>query len=117
VRILFLIRSAPYGTSRGLEALDAVFAASVFEQDISLLYLDDGVFHLLADQDGAIIGQKNASAPINALPLHDVEHVYGAAGSLAERGLEDSHLIPGIFILKDSEIKALIKKNDVVLSF
>ncbi len=117
MRLLFIVRTAPYGTIRGREALDAVLAASAFEQEISLLYLDDGIFQLLVRQDGAAVGQKTASGPIAALPHFDVDRIFGGAYDLCKRGLRVEDLIPGVQLLENEEIGALIAKQDLVLSF
>lgn len=42
-KLLFLLRQAPYGTSHALEALEAVLVAGVFEQQVAVLFRDEGV--------------------------------------------------------------------------
>ena len=52
-RILFLLRQPPYQSSRAIEAIESILVAGVFEQDVSVLFKDDGVWQLIKDQDGA----------------------------------------------------------------
>ncbi|MEJ2418879.1 MAG: DsrE family protein, partial [Exilibacterium sp.] len=42
-KILVVNRHPPYGSSLAKESLDAVLAASAYEQDIGILYIGDGV--------------------------------------------------------------------------
>ena len=39
-------RKAPYGTIYALESLEVVLIAAAFDQDISLVFADDGVYQL-----------------------------------------------------------------------
>ena len=50
-RLLFLLRQAPYAGSNALEALEAALVAGVFDQNVSVLFKDDGVWQLAKDQD------------------------------------------------------------------
>src|SRR5690554_7301836 len=74
-RILLISRHAPYGSSIAREALDAVLASAAYDQQISLLFMDDGVFQLLAEQDPGSIGQKSFASMLSALPLYDVTNI------------------------------------------
>lgn len=116
-----MIRSAPYADLRGQEALDAVLATSVFEQDISLLYMDDGVYQLLdQQQEGALLHRKQASATIGALRLYDVEQLFICAKSLKQRGLTLADLTGNFTtdsLLTYAAITDLINRQDKVLSF
>ena len=42
--------TAPYGVSNGQESLDLALAAANFGQDVTLFFVDDGVFQLLKSQ-------------------------------------------------------------------
>ena len=46
-KFLYVNRKAPYGTIYGLESLEVVLIGAAFEQDVSLAFLDDGVFQLV----------------------------------------------------------------------
>ncbi len=45
-RFMYVNRKAPYGTIYALESLEMVLVAAAFEQDVSMVFLDDGVFQL-----------------------------------------------------------------------
>lgn len=117
-RILFISRHSPYGSSIAREALDAVLASAAYDQQISLLFMDDGVFQLLPQQDPSSIGQKSFAAMLSILPLYDVNNIFVHQQSLQSRGIE-----PGDIILEDAQIidscgvNQLLTQQDQLLSF
>src|SRR6056297_3638640 len=86
-RLLFLLRQSPYGSSHALEALETVLVAGVFEQRVSVLFCDEGVWQLVSDQNGALVNRRTVGRVVQALPPYDVAAPYVCSRSLAERGL------------------------------
>ena len=115
-RITFLIRRAPYAGSQAMETIDAVLVAAVFEQDVTLVFLDDGVFQLLAAQNGDTLGRRTVGDALKALPAYDVERLLVDGASLRVRGLEASDLSVPVSIVDAATLRALIGDQDVVLS-
>lgn len=115
-KILFVTTKAPYGTSYAREALDAVLMASAFGQEISLLFLNDGIYQLKKEQAPAD-GHKNISAAFPALELYDVHNVYVDNKSLSERNLEPDDLVISTKTLNDESIKDLMASQDQILNF
>ena len=64
-----------------------VLIGAAFEQDVSLAFLDDGVFQLTKGQDTASVGMKNFSPTYSALGDYEVTKIYVEKESLEERGL------------------------------
>lgn len=114
--ILVMTRSAPYGSSAARDALDVALTCSVFEQPVTLLFLDDGVFQLLKEQSPSVIGQKNLNAVQQSLPLYDIERLCVGASSLEQRGLSQDELILPIELVDDTELPALLAQHRHVLS-
>ncbi|MGL4834236.1 MAG: DsrE family protein, partial [Shewanella sp.] len=48
-KICILFRSAPHGTTKGREGLDLALLSASFEQEVSLLFVDEGILHLVKD--------------------------------------------------------------------
>ena len=46
-KFLYVNRKAPYGTIYALESLEVVLIGAAFEQDVSLAFLDDGVYQIV----------------------------------------------------------------------
>lgn len=116
-RILFVNRRGPFGTTAGRESLDAAMVAAAFDQQVSLLFIDDGVLQLLANQGGDCIAVKDASPLFKGLELYDIHAVYADTDSLAARGLSAADLLIPVTLLDREGVRALIEAQDSVLGF
>lgn len=130
-KFLYVNRRAPYGTIYALESLEVVLIGAAFDQDVSLAFLDDGVFQLTRGQDTGDIGIKNFSATFRALGDYEVTRLYVERESLAERGLSQDDLQeimyededddweekPSIRVVSRAEMADIMADQDVVLSF
>jgi tRNA 2-thiouridine synthesizing protein C len=116
-KVMFVNRKAPYGTIYALESLEVVLITATFDQDVSLVFLDDGVYELLKGQNTQAIGIKNFSPTYRALDGYDVEKLYVERESLEARGLSEEQLLVDVEVLSSAEIGELMAQQDVVLSF
>lgn len=117
-KILFITRHAPYGTSIAREALDAVLTTAAYDQDLSLLFIDDGVFQLLPNQQASAIGQKSFASMLPALPLYEVENIFVHLDSLQTRGISKNELLlNSVQIIDSNTVSALLAQQDHLLSF
>jgi len=130
-KFLYVNRKAPYGTIYALESLEVVLIGAAFDQDVSLAFLDDGVFQLVKSQDTKEIGVKNFSPTYRALGDYEVTKLFVEQESLDERGLtaddlqditwededEDYAEKPSIRIVSRAEMADVMADQDVVLSF
>jgi tRNA 2-thiouridine synthesizing protein C len=116
-KFMYVNRKAPYGTIYALESLEVVLIAAAFEQDVSMAFLDDGVYQLKKGQDTQGIGMKNFSPTYRALEGYDVEKLYVEAESLAERGLSEDDLLVPVEVMGREALTELMHEQDVILSF
>jgi tRNA 2-thiouridine synthesizing protein C len=116
-KFMFVNRTAPYGTVYALESLEVVLISAAFDQDVSLVFLDDGVWQLKKGQQTKGIETKNFSPTYRALEGYDVEKLYVEQESLAARGLAAEDLIVDVTVLTSAELGKLMEEQDVVLSF
>jgi tRNA 2-thiouridine synthesizing protein C len=116
-KFLYVNRKAPYGTIYALESLEVVLIAAAFEQDVSMVFLDDGVYQLKKGQDTKGVGMKNFSPTYRALEGYDVEKLYVEAESLAERGLTEDDLLVPVEVMSREALAELMDEQDVILSF
>ena len=116
-KFLYVNRKAPYGTVYALESLEVVLIGAAFEQDVSMLFVDDGVYEITKGQNTDAIGMKNFSKTYRALEMYDVEKLYVDQRSLDERGLTTDDLLVDVEIMTTEQIQDLMEDNDVVLSF
>ena len=130
-KFLYVNRKSPYGTIYALESLEVVLIAAAFEQDVSLAFLDDGVYQLKKGQDTDGVGMKNFSPTYKALGDYDVNRIYVEKESLEERGLSVDDLLElkyededddwaeknSIRVVSRGEMADVMSEQDVVLSF
>jgi tRNA 2-thiouridine synthesizing protein C len=116
-KFMFVNRTAPYGSVYALESLEVVLITAAFDQDVSLVFVEDGVFQLKKGQQTKGIETKNFSPAYRALEGYDVEKLYVERESLAARGLTEDDLIVDVTVLPSRELGALMDEQDVVLSF
>ena len=116
-KFMFVNRKAPYGTIYALESLEVVLITATFDQDVSLVFIDDGVYELVKGQQTKDIGIKNFSPSYRALEGYDVEKLYVDRASLELRGLCEKDLLVPVEVLGTDAMADLMEQQDVILSF
>jgi len=130
-KFMYINRRAPYGTIYAWESLEVVLIGAAFEQDVSLAFLDDGVFQLTRGQDTKGVGMKNFSPTYSALGDYEVTKIYVEKESLEERGLtldDLQHLVwedededyaekDSIRLVSRAELAEVIAESDVLFNF
>lgn len=116
-KFAFINRKAPYGTIYALESLEVVLISAAFDQDVSLVFMDDGVYQLKKGQGTKAVGMKNFSPTYRALDGYDIEKLYVEKESLESRGLTEEDLIVDVEVLTSEEMATLMDEQDVVMSF
>lgn len=116
-KFMFINRKAPYGTIYALESLEVVLISAAFDQDVTLAFLDDGVYQLKKGQATKAIDMKNFSPTYRALEGYDIEKLYVEKESMDERGLTEEDLVVDVQIMSRAEMADMMDEQDVVLSF
>ena len=130
-KFMYVNRKPPYGTVYALESLEVVLIGAAFEQDVSMAFIDDGVYELMKGQDTAAAGFKNFSPTYAALGDYEVTKIYVEKESLEERGLtldDLQHLTwededddwaekDSIRLVSRSELADVLADQDVLFSF
>lgn len=130
-KFMYVNRKAPYGTIYAWESLEVVLIGAAFEQDVSLAFIDDGVYQLIKGQNTTELGIKNFSPTYSALGDYDINKIYVEKESLEARGLTIDDLLPltwedenedyaekdSIKVVSSAELKTLLNDADVLLNF
>lgn len=130
-KFMYLNRKSSYGTVYAIESLEVVLIAAAFEQDVSLAFIDDGVFQIINDQNTDGIGMKNFSKTFHALGDYDINKLYVSRESLEERGLNEGDIMPLVYededddwkektsvrVISNAELSKIMSEQDVCLSF
>ena len=116
-KFMYVNRRAPHGTIYAQESLEVVLVGAAFDQDVSVVFIDDGVYQIRKDQDTSAIGTKNFSKTFRALEMYDVEKLYVEKESMQTRGMTEDDLNVPVEVKTSEEIGRLMEEQDVVLSF
>lgn len=109
-KFLMIFDMSPHQNGKASEAFDILLGASAFYDDIRSIFIDDGVWLLLKNQDSAELGQNNISTQLQALPLYEIP-MYVSIESLQQRGLREQDIISGTQCVPDGEIKKFLKSD------
>lgn len=130
-KFLYVNRKAPYGTIYAWESLEVVLIGAAFDQDVSLMFIGDGVYQIAKGQDTTDLGIKNFSPTYSALGDYDINKIYVEKESLEARGLTVDDLMKltwedededwaekdSIQVLSSKELAKIMDQQDIVLSF
>ncbi len=97
------------------EQLDIGLMAAAFGQAVTLVFLGDGVYQLLADQQPEAIGAWDHSKIYAGLDLYDIKELVVEAESLAVRKLAESDLSAPVLVEPAASIRERFKSTQVVI--
>ncbi len=114
-KIMHVLRHAPHGTIYTYEGLEMILIMATYDQDISVVFIGDGVYALKKGQETSEIGIKGFARTFLALDGYDVEKLYVDQLSLEERGLTEDDLVVDVEVLSSENIGSLMKEQDVII--
>lgn len=115
-RFMVVNRKAPHGTVYALEVLEMVLISAMFDQDVHVVFLDDGVWQIRRGQAPAVLDMRDFSKTYRALEGYGVEKIYVEGESLAERGLTEQDLVIPVEVIARTDMARLMDGMDVVLT-
>jgi tRNA 2-thiouridine synthesizing protein C len=113
-RFLFVLKKPAHSGGQVQEILDIILTTAAFDQSVSLLLVNDAVFHLKNGQYAQLQGLKDISAMFKALEIYDVTQIYVEQESLQERGLNAMDLYLPVKTVARHQIASLLKQFDVI---
>ena len=113
---LFVINQAPYRGSNLQELFDVILITAAFDQAVSLLLIDDGVFSLKKNQNTINSSHKDTAAIFKALEIYDIDHIYVEVESLQQRGLKPIDLLLPVQELYRKDMGLLFNQQQVVVN-
>lgn len=112
---LFILRQLPHISGRLQETLDQILTTAAFDQSVTLLFMDDGVYQLMSRQAPSKLGSKDTAAIFKVLEIYDVKQLLVEQESLTERGLDVGDLILPVQLIERRNIGALMAGNEVLI--
>lgn len=116
-KVAVLMRQAPYGSIYTAEGFRSIMGIGVFEMDVSVIFVDDGVYALAKGQDPAGLDMKSLGDGFPMLPEFEVNKFYVHDRSLAERGLTTDDLVMDMELVDGAGIARLLAESGTVLPF
>lgn len=114
---LFLLRSAPLGSTRLRAGLDAVLSFAVFGQEPTVLLSQDAVLALGERANGAAQRVPDLRKLIDSFPLYDVETIWVDEVSLSRHAIDPGRLPGFARISTPEQNRKLLASAPAVLSY
>lgn len=116
-KVAVLMRKAPYGSVYIAEGFRSAMGLGVFEMDVRVIFVDDGVYALVKDQDPAGLDMKSLGEGFPMLTDFGIKEFYVHDRSLADRGLTTDDLVMDVEVVDGVTIARLLAESGVVLPF
>lgn len=115
--LTILIKSPPFKTYLN-EIQDLILAQSAFFENLNVIFLREGIFHLLKNDSGQLSSNEKDSLNIyKTFALYDIETIYLSKNDLDKYQLTKDNLSIDCIIKNNLEIQTIIQKSDIVLSY
>jgi len=115
---MVVFRTAPYGNIYSFEGLENVVMMAAYEQDLTVVFVDDGVLALKKGMDGSSTGIKDFSPTFKALePVYEVEKIFIDRASLEARGLTLDDLIIQPEVIEADQVEKMMEDQRNLMMF
>ena len=115
-KYLFIQRKSPCDGLQGQELLDAALMTAAFEQKLTLLFMDEGIFMLQKNQQSESRLDKHLVKTLNNLSSYGIDTVYVDKQSMADRGINENDLLIDSKMIDTNFIQDLLDQQDIILS-
>jgi tRNA 2-thiouridine synthesizing protein C len=116
-KVVVLLRKAPYGRVYTAEAFRTIMGIAVFEMDICVVFMDDGVYALMKNQDPEKLEMKPLGDGFPILKDFNVKRFVVHDQALVDRGLSSDDLVMEVEIANGEQITKIFDEYGKVLPF
>lgn len=116
-KVVVLLRKAPYGRVYTAEAFRTIMGIAVFEMDICVIFMDDGVFALVKNQEPEKLDMKPLGDGFPMLKDFNVNRFVVHDQSMADRGLSADNLVMEVEVANSDQIAEILNTYKKVLPF
>ena len=116
-RVGMFMRRPPYGTVYPAEGFRAMMGIAVFEMDLCVMFVDDGVYALVKGQCPEDIDMKSLAVGFASLPDVGITEFYVHEDSLSERGLTAEDLVMDVDVVSSEKLHEIMDGCTAVLPF
>ena len=115
-KTLFVLRKPPHSGAYVQEMLDIIMTVAAFDQQVTILLLDNAVFQLKKQQQPESACLKDTATIFKAFSIYNINELYVETESLYECGLSPDCLDEAILEIPRNKVGEFFKQFDLVLS-
>lgn len=115
--LTFVLTKPSYSESSIEESINMALLAASMDQDVTIIFINDGINVMLNAQNGALIGYQDYTAKLGALSLYEIDKLYACEQSLINREISLEKLHNGIKPINAAKIKHIIDQSNKTLIF
>ena len=115
--VAVLMRKAPYGSVYTAEGFRTIMGVAVFEMDISVVFVDDGVYALVKGQNPEKLDMKPLGDGFPMLSDFGVKKFYVHEESLTNRGLTTDDLVIPVEVVDGAQVAEILAAAGKVVPF
>ena len=114
-KVIILVRSCPYGMATAAEAYRAAIGLGAMEHEVSVIFIQDGVFAALKGQKPQEISMSDVSKAYSGIGEFGVK-TYITESCIKARNIARDELVFGT-VIDLKAVKELVDNSDFALSF
>ncbi len=116
-KVIVVFRKGPYGHINSLEGIRITQGLLVLDVESDAIFIDDGVFNLIKDQNPDGIGHHSLMGALEAMHRYDIP-IFACESSLKQRGLKPEDLDPKleVKIITIEELSDLLLQADATIA-
>ncbi len=115
--ICIIFEHAPHGSAHGREGLDYLLAMASFYDDVTAVFIGDGIYQLLKDQTPVNVLSRNHSKTFKLMDMYGIEKVYVSDKDLVERKLTVEDLIVDVKTVNDELLRDVLSSSNSKVVF
>jgi len=116
-KLMVVFRTAPYGSIYSFEGLENVLIMGAYDQDVSVLFIDDGVFAIKKGMDNSVTGIKDFSPTFRALEAYDIEKIFIDRTSMEVRGLTLDDFVIEPEVIESDQVEKMMEEQKNFMMF
>ncbi len=116
-KICVIFRKSPIGNTSSREGLDFAMLSASFEQEVSIIFTDEAVLHLLPEQQPELVGSKDYLSTFKALSLYDIDTVLVCQNSAVQFGITAKDFNFEAELASEKHIQTLIQQSNEVVVY
>ncbi len=115
--VIVIFRKGPYGQINSLEGIRVAQGLLVLDVETEAVFIDDGVFNLIKDQNPDGIGHHSVMGALEAMHRYEIP-IYAIESSLKQRGIIPEDLDPKleVKVITIDDLSELLAKAEATLA-